>query len=132
LLIKYIKSVLWRVAKCLSYIEEARCLKVNSVHCHQNLIFFPTQNQNYFLTPFLFKAFFKLSYPLRLNLPNYLFYVRVPSVVVWFYISNVCCTLTPFSSPHMTVPVVLIRITKYEPPIKQFHSGSCHFLPSYV
>ena len=29
LLIKYIKSVLWRVAKCLAYIEEARCLKVN-------------------------------------------------------------------------------------------------------
>ena len=29
LLIKYTKSVLWRVAKCLSYIEEARCLKVN-------------------------------------------------------------------------------------------------------
>ena len=28
LLIKYIKSVLWRVAKCLSYIEEVRCLKV--------------------------------------------------------------------------------------------------------
>jgi len=31
LLIKYIKSVLWRVVKCLSYIEEARCLKVNSL-----------------------------------------------------------------------------------------------------
>jgi hypothetical protein len=29
LLIKHIRSVLWRVAKCLSYIEEARCLKVN-------------------------------------------------------------------------------------------------------
>jgi len=29
LLIKYIKSFLWRVAKCLSYIQEARCLKVN-------------------------------------------------------------------------------------------------------
>ena len=29
LLIKYIKSVLWRVAKCLSYREDARCLKVN-------------------------------------------------------------------------------------------------------
>ena len=29
LLMKYIKSVLWRVAKCLSYIEEARRLKVN-------------------------------------------------------------------------------------------------------
>ena len=31
LLIKYIKSVLWRVAKRLSYIEDARCLKVNAV-----------------------------------------------------------------------------------------------------
>ena len=29
LLIKYIKIVLWKVAKCLSYIEEARCLKFN-------------------------------------------------------------------------------------------------------
>ena len=28
LLIKYIKSVLWRVAKCLSYIQDARCLKL--------------------------------------------------------------------------------------------------------
>ena len=28
LLIKYIRSVLWRVAKRLSYIEDARCLKV--------------------------------------------------------------------------------------------------------
>jgi len=27
-LIKYIKSFLWRIAKRLSYIEEARCLKV--------------------------------------------------------------------------------------------------------
>ena len=31
LLIKYIKSVLWRVAKLLSYIEDARCLKVNAL-----------------------------------------------------------------------------------------------------
>jgi len=30
-LIKYIKSVLWRVAKRLSYIEDARCLKVKHV-----------------------------------------------------------------------------------------------------
>ena len=29
LLIKYIKSVLWGVAKYLSYVEDARCLKVN-------------------------------------------------------------------------------------------------------
>jgi len=28
LLIKYIKSVLWRVAKRLSYIQDPRCLKV--------------------------------------------------------------------------------------------------------
>ena len=33
LLIKYIKSVLWRVAKRLSYIKDARCLKVNCVLC---------------------------------------------------------------------------------------------------
>jgi hypothetical protein len=31
LLIKYIKSVLWRVAKHLSYMEATRCLKVKSV-----------------------------------------------------------------------------------------------------
>jgi len=30
-LIKYIKSVLWRVVKRLSYIQDARCLKVNVV-----------------------------------------------------------------------------------------------------
>ena len=30
LLIKYIKGVLWRVAKCLSYTEDAQCLKVNN------------------------------------------------------------------------------------------------------
>jgi hypothetical protein len=30
LFIKYIKNVLWRVAKRLSYIEDARCLKVKS------------------------------------------------------------------------------------------------------
>ena len=29
LLIKYVKSILWRVAKRLSYIEDAWCLKVN-------------------------------------------------------------------------------------------------------
>ena len=31
LLIKYIKSVLWRVAKRLSYMQDARCLKVKPV-----------------------------------------------------------------------------------------------------
>ena len=32
LLIKYIKSVLWRAAKRLSYTEDARCLKVNGLY----------------------------------------------------------------------------------------------------
>ena len=32
LLIKYIKGVLWRAAKRLSHIEDARCQKVNSTH----------------------------------------------------------------------------------------------------
>ena len=36
LLIKYIKSVLWIVAKRLSYIEDARCLKVK--HCAMVLV----------------------------------------------------------------------------------------------
>jgi len=30
LLIKYTKSILWRVAKRLSYVEDARCLKVKN------------------------------------------------------------------------------------------------------
>jgi len=34
LLIKYIKSVLWRVAKRLSYIEDARCLNVKPQLIH--------------------------------------------------------------------------------------------------
>ena len=37
--VKYIKSVLWRVAKCLSYIEEARCLKVKARIKRANGIF---------------------------------------------------------------------------------------------
>ena len=49
MLLKYIKSVLWRVAKSLSYIEDARCLQVkqrssllqiNSANCqhdHNNI-----------------------------------------------------------------------------------------------
>ena len=36
LLIKYTKSVLWRVVKRLFYIEEARCLKVK-LHGHLGL-----------------------------------------------------------------------------------------------
>ena len=34
LLIKYIKSILWRVAKRLSYLEDARSLKVKLIMAH--------------------------------------------------------------------------------------------------
>jgi len=41
ILIKYIKSILWRVAKRLSYIEDAQCLKVKAVSFHlSSLLFF--------------------------------------------------------------------------------------------
>jgi len=33
LLIKYTKNVLWRVVKRLSYIQDARCLKVKVMSC---------------------------------------------------------------------------------------------------
>ena len=40
LLIKYIKSVLWRVAKRLSYKQDARCLKVNvSEHSFEKKVY---------------------------------------------------------------------------------------------
>ena len=40
LLIKYIKSILWRVVKRLSYIEDARCLKDNTRY--KNIVITPT------------------------------------------------------------------------------------------
>ena len=52
-MIKYIKSVLWRAAKRLSYIEDARCLKVN-VCCKTDMrLGFPTRLP----TSFFFFAF---------------------------------------------------------------------------
>ena len=50
LLIKYIKSVLWRVVKRLSYIEDARCLKVNSALCPTTASFQVTNLLTYLLT----------------------------------------------------------------------------------
>ena len=52
LLIKYIKSVLWRVAKRLSYIEDARCLKVkqsNKFYCwvNKSLTVYASENQGH-------------------------------------------------------------------------------------
>ena len=51
LLIKYTKSLLWRVAKCLSYIEEARCLKVKPWNFGRN-----------FLTAWLYGNLIALAY----------------------------------------------------------------------
>ena len=44
MLVKYIKSVLWKVVKRLSYIEEARCLKVKRTIFH--LIFHSVHTVN--------------------------------------------------------------------------------------
>jgi len=57
LLIKYIKSVLWRVAKCLSYIEEARCLKV------KNDLSYTSTPSHTLVTSLFYKQQWK-SYPL--------------------------------------------------------------------
>jgi len=61
-LIKYIKSVLWRVSKCLSYIEEARCLKVKQ---HEREYFLNKKElppfleaQAWLVLPFLSRNFF--------------------------------------------------------------------------
>ena len=39
-MIKYIKNIIWRLAKRLSYTEDARCLKVNKAS-HNALLYFP-------------------------------------------------------------------------------------------
>jgi len=67
LLIKYIKSVLWRVAKRLSYTEEARCLKVKqnlNLNFHLQQIF----SKRYFSSDFLQKliaSFFSNRFPFK-------------------------------------------------------------------
>jgi hypothetical protein len=48
LLIKYIKSVLRRAAKRLSYIEDARCLKVNKIFNLFNLFITYVENKYWF------------------------------------------------------------------------------------
>ena len=47
------QSVLWRVAKCLSYIEEARCLKVNTASGMVTLCKWPSGAQVEFRTAVL-------------------------------------------------------------------------------
>ena len=48
LLIKYIKSALWRVAKRPSYIEDARCLKVSQIFMNINKWFKTNLSSLYF------------------------------------------------------------------------------------
>jgi len=57
LLIKYIKSVLWRVAKLLSYTEDARCLKVN----HENAIGLHTRDNGWGKTYILPKTYVSIT-----------------------------------------------------------------------
>ena len=42
LLIKYIKSLLWRISKSLSYTEDARCLKVKAIFSGRYHIYSPS------------------------------------------------------------------------------------------
>ena len=64
---KYIKSVLWRVAKCLSYIEEARCLKVKrsgalySAHTIHLWVSYDAQNEQ-LLLPYKYQSFKATGY----------------------------------------------------------------------
>jgi hypothetical protein len=67
-LIKYIKSVLWRVAKLLSYIEDARCLKVTVFHNPKPLKLY------FFVTLEVFmEVYFKIAVFLNV-IPCYLLY----------------------------------------------------------
>jgi hypothetical protein len=47
LLIKYIKSILWRVAKGLSYIQDARCLKVKTTLMKSLALFYLNRSIEY-------------------------------------------------------------------------------------
>ena len=64
MLIKYIKSVLWKVEKRLSYIEDARCLNFNAcisgaftklpvAHIIQNITHFQIELQNIPYIPYI-------------------------------------------------------------------------------
>ena len=48
LLLKYIKSVLWRAAKPLSYIQDARCLNVNVSNFRRNYKECEEQHRSYY------------------------------------------------------------------------------------
>jgi len=58
---KYIKSVLWRVAKRLSYIEDARCLKVKQL-VHEVTSFYTNHNsETFFCKINLFSLLYEFS-----------------------------------------------------------------------
>ena len=54
LLIKYIKSVLWRVAERLSYIQDARCIKVNIISSFIDLLNYALSHLETNTRPLLF------------------------------------------------------------------------------
>ena len=63
LLIKYIKSVVWRVAKRLSYIEDARCLKVNVLRAGQNHVAYNCTFFSSFLIFFQLRSKYSSQHP---------------------------------------------------------------------
>ena len=64
LLIKYTKSVLWRVAKRLSYIEDAWCLKVNGVQ-----VMPLTRNRKLVVFNIILRGSFSIERLVILNVP---------------------------------------------------------------
>jgi len=72
LFIKYIKSVLWRVAKRLFYTEEARCLKVNMrpIGCPETSV----MNYHYTLRNTPEERWFHLHRDGSLKSPNSLYF----------------------------------------------------------
>ena len=80
LLIKYIKSVLWRVVKCLSYKQDARCLKLNTFytkHCKKEHVF-----TNPWQLPHPI-CIFTTTLALQMNLP--IIWLKSFPSVNWFY-----------------------------------------------
>ena len=109
LLIKYIKSVLWRVAKRLSYIEDARCLKVkwfvvsssSSSHGHFG----------YCVSPYLWMYDPSSPCPVTINKrckPRNLSLTPVLFRIKWFILSVIQGALTmPVTSQYTSTSVIL-------------------------
>ena len=75
LLIKCIESVLWRAAKCLSYIENARCLKV-------------TEESTFSLRSMRSSVFFNFNWSDERNWRRHMCYTRVNGIMQFVLINS--------------------------------------------